>query len=46
MYIPHDFHSQEPKGFAFIECASPEMAEEEMNKFWIKGRELEVTHHA
>jgi RNA recognition motif-containing protein len=45
VYIPRDFHSQQPKGFAFIEYATPRMAREardEMHKFRIKGRELEV----
>ena len=45
VYIPRDFHSQQPKGFAFIEYATAEMAREardEMNKFIVKGRELEV----
>jgi FUS-interacting serine-arginine-rich protein 1 len=45
VYIPRDFHSQQPKGFAFIEYASPDMAREarsEMDKFVIKGSQLEV----
>lgn len=45
VYIPRDYHSQQPKGFAFIEYANPEMAREardEMDRFVIKGRELEV----
>lgn len=45
VYIPRDYHSQQPKGFAFIEYASAEMAAEardEMNRFVIKGREIEV----
>lgn len=45
VYIPRDFHSQQPKGFAFIEYATAEMALEardEMNHFVIKGREIEV----
>ena len=45
VYIPRDFHSQQPKGFAFIEYATPAMAQEarnEMDRFVIKGRELEV----
>jgi FUS-interacting serine-arginine-rich protein 1 len=45
VYIPRDFHSQQPKGFAFIEYATAEMAKEardEMNRFVIKGREIEV----
>lgn len=47
VYIPRDFHSQKPKGFAFIEYATPEAAAEardEMNKFLIKGMELEVVY--
>lgn len=47
MYIPRDFHSQQPKGFAFIEYATAEMAREareEMNKFLMKGMELEVVY--
>lgn len=45
VYIPRDFFSHQPKGFAFIEYANPERAAEardEMNHFVIKGRELEV----
>ncbi|KAL3935322.1 MAG: hypothetical protein SGBAC_009135 [Bacillariaceae sp.] len=45
VYIPRDYHSQQPKGFAFIEYADPEKAREardEMDRFRIKGRELEV----
>ncbi len=45
VYIPRDYHSQQPKGFAFIEYADPDMAREareEMDRFKIKGRELEV----
>lgn len=45
VYIPRDFHSQQPKGFAFIEYATPDMAREareEMHRFRIKGSELEV----
>uniref|UniRef100_A0A7S2HYC6 RRM domain-containing protein n=1 Tax=Helicotheca tamesis TaxID=374047 RepID=A0A7S2HYC6_9STRA len=45
VYIPRDFHSQQPKGFAFIEYATPDQAREardEMDKFLMKGRELEV----
>jgi RNA recognition motif-containing protein len=45
VYIPRDFHSQQPKGFAFIEYSTAEMAaeaREEMNHFNIKGREIEV----
>jgi len=47
VYIPRDFHSQQPKGFAFIEYATPQMAaeaREEMDKFLMKGRELEVVY--
>jgi nucleolin len=43
--IPRDFHSQQPKGFAFIEYATDAMAREardEMDRFVVKGRELEV----
>jgi len=45
VYIPRDYHSHQPKGFAFIEYATPAQAAEardEMNRFIIKGRELEV----
>ena len=45
VYIPRDYHSQQPKGFAFIEYAAPEMAREardEMDRFVMRGRELEV----
>jgi FUS-interacting serine-arginine-rich protein 1 len=45
VYVPRDYHSQQPRGFAFIEYANPEMAREakiEMNRFRIKGHELEV----
>jgi FUS-interacting serine-arginine-rich protein 1 len=45
VYIPRDYHSQQPKGFAFIEYATAEQANEarmEMDRFVIKGRELEV----
>ena len=45
VYVPLDYHSQQPRGFAFIEYATPEMAREaklEMNRFVIKGHELEV----
>lgn len=44
-YIPRDFHSQQPRGFAFVEFATPEMAREakhEMDRFVIKGHALEV----
>lgn len=47
VYIPRDYHSQQPKGFAFIEYATAAMAaeaREEMNKFLMKGRELEVVY--
>jgi RNA recognition motif-containing protein len=47
VYIPRDFHSQQPKGFAFIEYATAEMAREareEMDRFIIRGRELEVVY--
>lgn len=45
VYIPIDYHSKEPKGFAFIEYGTQEQArnaKEEMHRFQIKGRELEV----
>jgi len=45
VYIPRDYHSQQAKGFAFIEYADPEQAREardEMDRFRIKGCELEV----
>ena len=45
VYIPRDYHSQQPKGFAFIEYETPEMAREardEMDRFVVRGRELEV----
>ena len=45
VYIPRDFHSQQPKGFAFVEYGSHDQANEalvEMNTFVIKGKELEV----
>jgi hypothetical protein len=45
VYIPRDFHSQQPKGFAFIEYATAEQAREardEMDRFVVRGRELEV----
>jgi RNA recognition motif-containing protein len=47
VYIPRDFHSHQPKGFAFIEYATAEMAREardEMDKFLMRGRELEVVY--
>ena len=45
VYIPRDYHSQQPKGFAFIEYATAKMAaeaREEMDRFKIRGHELEV----
>lgn len=45
VYIPTDYHSRQPKGFAFVEYATQDQASEaknEMNKFCIKGRPLEV----
>lgn len=45
VYIPRDYHTHKPKGFAFIEYANPEQAREardEMDRFRIKGCELEV----
>ena len=45
VYIPTDYHSRQPKGFAFVEYATKEEATEaknEMNRFLIKGRHLEV----
>jgi RNA recognition motif-containing protein len=45
VYIPRDYHSNQPKGFAFIEYATPAMAAEarnEMDRFVVRGRELEV----
>lgn len=45
VYIPRDYHSQQPKGFAFVEFASSDQAKEaqaEMDHFSLKGRELEV----
>jgi len=45
VYIPLDYHSRQPKGFAFIEYATHEQAKaarDEMDKFKVKGRELEV----
>ena len=45
VYIPRDFHSQQQKGFAFVEFGNPDQArdaQEEMNRFSLKGRELEV----
>lgn len=45
VYIPRDYHSQQPKGFAFVEYANINLAREardEMDRFRIKGCELEV----
>jgi RNA recognition motif-containing protein len=45
VYIPRDYHSNQPRGFAFIEFAEPRQAREareEMDRFLMKGRELEV----
>ncbi|KAL3906271.1 MAG: hypothetical protein SGARI_004079, partial [Bacillariaceae sp.] len=45
VYVPRDYHSQKPKGFAFIEYANMAQAREardEMDRFRIKGCELEV----
>ncbi|KAL3905794.1 MAG: hypothetical protein SGARI_004290, partial [Bacillariaceae sp.] len=45
VYIPRDYYSQQPKGFAFIEYANLDQAREardEMDRFRIKGCELEV----
>ena len=45
VYIPTDYHSREPKGFAFVEYATREEASDaknEMNRFVMKGRALEV----
>lgn len=45
VYIPIDYHSQKPKGFAFIEYVRPEdarLAQEEMHHFVIKGKRMEV----
>lgn len=45
VYIPTDYHSGQTKGFAFIEYATREQASDaknEMNRFLIKGRHLEV----
>lgn len=45
VYIPRDYHSQQPKGFAFIEYATAALAaaaRDEMDRFVIKGRSLEV----
>lgn len=45
VYIPRDYHSQQPKGFAFIEFATHEQARDaknEMDNFTMKGRILEV----
>ena len=45
MYIPLHYHTQEPRGFAFIEYANIALAteaREEMDRFPIQGQELEV----
>jgi len=45
VYIPKDYHTQRPKGFAFIEFATAEAAREardEMDRFPIRGQEIEV----
>jgi FUS-interacting serine-arginine-rich protein 1 len=45
VYIPRDYHSNQPRGFAFIEFATPEQAREareEMDQFPIRGRPIEV----
>jgi len=45
IYIPRDFHSHQPKGFAFVEYISFEQAQEarcEMDKMVLHGREIEV----
>ena len=45
VYIPRDYHSQQPKGFAFVEYATAAMAaeaREEMDHFKVRGHELEV----
>lgn len=45
VYIPRDYHSQQPKGFAFVEYATlreATEAREEMDRFVVRGRELEV----
>lgn len=45
IYIPRDFHSHQPKGFAFVEYTSFDQAQEarcEMDKSIIHGREIEV----
>lgn len=45
VYIPRDYHSQQPKGFAFVEYSNLREAveaREEMDRFVMKGRELEV----
>ena len=44
-YRPRDYHSNQPKGFAFVEFANHEQAREardEMDKFVMKGKMLEV----
>ena len=45
VYIPTDYHSRQPKGFAFVEYATQEQATDaknEMDRFLMKGRHLEV----
>lgn len=45
VYIPRDYHSRQPKRFAFVEYANQQeaaRAKEAMDKFMMKGRELEV----
>lgn len=45
VYIPRDYHSRQPKRFAFVEYANQQeaaRAKQEMDKFYMKGRELEV----
>jgi FUS-interacting serine-arginine-rich protein 1 len=45
VYIPRDYHTNQPRGFAFIEYADARLANEardEMDRFLMKGRELEV----
>lgn len=45
IYIPRDFHSHQPKGFAFVEYSSFEQAQEarsEMDKMVLHGKGIEV----
>lgn len=45
VYIPRDYFSQQLKGYAFVEYATIEKAteaREEMDRFVVRGRELEV----